>query len=74
MKKDACTSRLTMLPADRNLDSCTWKTTTIRTRPARMGRTPLSPLRIRTIQARRYSPSELARTSGAAAISCADGS
>ena len=66
-KKAACTNRLTMLPAERNLDCWTWKTMTMRMRPSRIGRAPLSPLRIRLPHARTYSPRELARTPGAAA-------
>ena len=66
-KKAACTNRLTMLPAERNLDCWTWKMMMMRTSPSRIGNAPLSPLRIRFTQAWTYSPSESARTSGAAA-------
>ena len=64
-KKAACTSRLTMLPAERNLDCWTWKMMMMRTSPRMIGSAPLSPLRIRFTQALTYSPSESARISGA---------
>src|SRR2546430_17466840 len=41
-----------------------WKTMVIRTRPRITGRTPLSPLRIRVVQARNHSPSDWATSSG----------
>ena len=67
MKTAAWTNRLTRLPADRNFDCSIWKKMTITTSPTRIGSAPLSPLRIRRPQARKYSPSESARTSGATA-------
>src|SRR5207248_6384779 len=41
-----------------------WKTMVIRTSPRITGRTPLSPLRIRVVQARNHSPSDWATSSG----------
>ncbi len=68
-KTAPCTKRLVRLSADRNTWTCNWKMTTIATSPPRMGRTPLSPLRTRFTQARRYSPKVLAISSGEAASS-----
>lgn len=64
-KKAACTNRLTMLPAERNLDCWTWKMMMMRMSPRMIGNAPLSPLRIRFTQALTYSPNESARMSGA---------
>src|SRR5207237_2459510 len=41
-----------------------WKTMVIRISPRITGRTPLSPLRIRVVQARNHSPSDWATSSG----------
>ena len=55
--------RLTRLPADRNSEFFTWKKMTIAIRPTMTGSAPLSPLRIRLAQMRRYSPTESAISS-----------
>ena len=67
MKTAPCTSRLTRLPAERNCGFAIWKMMQMTTRLAATGRRPLSPALIRATQARRYSPRELARISGATA-------
>ncbi len=56
--------RLTRLPADRNAELLIWKKMTIAIRPMMTGSAPLSPLRICLNQSRRYSPTELAISSG----------
>jgi len=58
---------LTRLPAVRKADCSSWKKMTMMIRPTMTGRAPLSPLRILRPQARKYSGSESARTSGATA-------
>ena len=45
MNTTAWLNRLTMLPADRNREVCSSKTTMMATRPMTTGRTPLSPER-----------------------------
>src|SRR5215469_4060364 len=69
-----CSNRLTRFCDDRNFEFATWKLTATTTMARTTGRTPLSPPRTRSHQARRYCPSDWARSSGgtsAAATSAA---
>src|ERR1700729_3953216 len=59
-----CSKRLTRFCDDRNFEFAIWKLTATTTMARTTGRTPLSPLRTRSHQARRYWPSDWARSSG----------
>src|SRR5690348_15346596 len=59
-----CSSRLTRFCGDRNFGFATWKLMATTTMASTTGRTPLSPLRSRSHQARKYWPSDWARSSG----------
>ena len=52
-----CSKRLTRFCADRNFEFAIWKPTATTTRPRITGRTPLSPPRTRSQEARMYWPS-----------------
>src|SRR5258708_5130176 len=57
-----CSKRLTRFSGDRNFGFAIWKLTATTTIPRTTGRTPLSPLRTRSDQARRHWPSDWARS------------
>src|SRR6516164_1610653 len=68
-----CSNRLTRFCADRNAGFATWKLTATTAMARTTGRTPLSPLRTRSHQARRYWPSDWASTSGGTSAAAASG-
>src|SRR6516164_7289855 len=68
-----CSKRLTRFCGDRNFGFATWKLTATTTMASTTGRTPLSPLRTRSHQARRYWPSDWARSSGGTSATAAWG-
>jgi len=59
-----CSKRLTRFCGDRNFGFAIWKLMATTTMARTTGRMPLSPPRTRTHQARRYWPSDWARSSG----------
>src|SRR5215472_16720934 len=59
-----CSKRLTRFCDDRNFEFAIWKLTATTTMARTTGRTPLLPPRTRSHQARRYWPSDWARSSG----------
>ena len=68
-----CSKRLTRFSDDRNFEFAIWKLTATTTMPRTTGRTPLSPPRTRSHQARRYWPSDWARSSGGTSAAAASG-
>src|SRR5215472_4578892 len=68
-----CSNRLTRFSGDRNVGFAIWKLTATTTMARTTGRTPLSPLRTRSHQARRYWPSDWARSSGGTSAAAASG-
>src|SRR5262252_2336256 len=68
-----CSNRLTRFCGDRNAGFAIWKLTATTTMARTTGRTPLSPLRTRSHQARRYWPSDWARSSGGTSAAAASG-
>src|SRR5215831_4176501 len=68
-----CSNRLTKFCGDRNVGFAIWKLTATTTMARTTGRTPLSPLRTRSHQARRYWPSDWARSSGGTSAAAASG-
>src|SRR5215472_3437307 len=68
-----CSNRLTRFSGDRNFGFATWKLTATTTMARTTGRTPLSPPRTRSHQARRYWPSDWARSSGGTSAAATSG-
>src|ERR1051325_8729301 len=72
MKTALCWQRLTRLPGDRYRPwLMVWKTTEMMIRPRITGRTPLSPERMRSNHARKYSESDWATTAGGSSATAA---
>ena len=68
-----CSKRLTRFCGDRNFEFAIWKLMATTTMARTTGRTPLLPLRTRSHQPRRYSPSDSARSSGGTSAAATSG-